>query len=274
MFASVRAAAARGWHVFPLGEGTKRPAVDRWEERATTDPDRITSWWGRHPDHNYGVACGRSGLVVVDLDRHDEAADGVAAFRQVVDRHGGGWWPDTLQVSTPTGGEHLYFDAGERTLRNTTGRIAPGVDTRAGGGYVVGPGSRVSAGGWRLWCDRPVAPCPPWLAGLASPPPPPPILGTPPPRGSSVSYAPNPGRALRGGASCAGLVAAVATAAVGARNATLHWAACRLAGDWTTGRIDRDAALAVAERLHVAAVRAGLDDDETRRTIRSALTGG
>ncbi|MBV9728221.1 MAG: bifunctional DNA primase/polymerase, partial [Pseudonocardiales bacterium] len=38
--------AARGWHVFPLTPAAKRPpVVDRWETRASTDPDQIRRWW-------------------------------------------------------------------------------------------------------------------------------------------------------------------------------------------------------------------------------------
>ncbi|MEJ8643609.1 bifunctional DNA primase/polymerase [Streptomyces sp. MS1.HAVA.3] len=37
--------AAGGMHVFPLRPNDKRPAVDRWEQRATLDPDRIRRCW-------------------------------------------------------------------------------------------------------------------------------------------------------------------------------------------------------------------------------------
>jgi hypothetical protein len=79
-------AAGRGWHVFPLRPGSKRPAYpdhdskrcDRtdprcrnghtgWEPRATTDPGRITRAWSRTP-YNIGIACGPARVVVVDLD--------------------------------------------------------------------------------------------------------------------------------------------------------------------------------------------------------------
>lgn len=45
---SALAAAARGWHVFPIAPGAKVPAlrVD-WRDLATTDPDRIRAWWTR-----------------------------------------------------------------------------------------------------------------------------------------------------------------------------------------------------------------------------------
>jgi hypothetical protein len=61
------AAAARGWHVFPLRPGDKRPAVRDWQTRATADPARIRRCWTTGP-YNVGIACGPSRLVVVDLD--------------------------------------------------------------------------------------------------------------------------------------------------------------------------------------------------------------
>jgi len=86
MVDAARAAAARGWPVFPLRPDDKRPAVPDhteqactrrdprcrhghvgWEPRATTDPDRIRRGWER-VDYGVGIACGPAGLVVLDLD--------------------------------------------------------------------------------------------------------------------------------------------------------------------------------------------------------------
>ncbi|MDI1466273.1 bifunctional DNA primase/polymerase, partial [Catellatospora sp. KI3] len=47
--AAALAAARKGWHVFPLIPGAKEPAVSRWEQRATTDPDRIRRCWSCGP---------------------------------------------------------------------------------------------------------------------------------------------------------------------------------------------------------------------------------
>jgi hypothetical protein len=76
-------AVLRGWAVFPLRPGSKRPALHRvdrcpgtgpcvtghagWEQRATHDPQRVRTAWsaGRF---NTGIAAGPSGLVVIDLD--------------------------------------------------------------------------------------------------------------------------------------------------------------------------------------------------------------
>jgi Bifunctional DNA primase/polymerase, N-terminal len=59
--------AALGWHVSPIIPGGKKPpVVDRWETRASTDPDHINHWW----QHAYtiGIATGPSGLAIIDLD--------------------------------------------------------------------------------------------------------------------------------------------------------------------------------------------------------------
>ncbi|MFF3228877.1 bifunctional DNA primase/polymerase [Nocardia suismassiliense] len=60
--------AGRGFHVFPLHPGTKVPVIKRWEANATTDCERISRWWRRWPADNVGLACGPSGLHVLDLD--------------------------------------------------------------------------------------------------------------------------------------------------------------------------------------------------------------
>ena len=80
---SALAAALRGWHVFPCAVGEKRPALrGNWQDLATTSTEQIRDWWARAP-YNIGIACGPSGLVVIDLDiphefeeDDEETADG------------------------------------------------------------------------------------------------------------------------------------------------------------------------------------------------------
>ena len=52
--------------------------------------------------------------------------------------------PDSLRVDTPSGGRHVYLTSA-KPHRNRVGTIPgfPGLDVRAEGGYVVGPGSTI-----------------------------------------------------------------------------------------------------------------------------------
>jgi hypothetical protein len=174
--------ADRGWRVFPLRPGRKTPALrSDWEGRATTDPDRIARCWATKDGWNIGVACGPSDLVVVDLDmpKPGEAAPdawallgvatGADVFAELAARAGQPV-PVTFTVTTPSGGRHLYFTApaGAR-LRNTAGTLGWKVDTRAHGGYVVGPGSITPAGPYTVTDDRPPVVLPGWLHHLLRP---------------------------------------------------------------------------------------------------------
>lgn len=205
--AAALACARRGWHVFPLRPGAKRPLAQftDWEAHATTDPALIRAFWQRGPAFNVAVACGPSGLVVVDLDtpKPGEAPppewdmpgvnEGADVLAVLAERHGQPFPLDTFTVTTRRGGTHLYFTPppGAR-LRNTSGRHATGlgwlVDTRAGGGYVVAPGSFVDlpdgAGPYQVANDAAPAPLPAWLARLLTAPRPAPSLSAPPAAGT------------------------------------------------------------------------------------------
>ena len=155
LLAAALAHAARGWRVFPLRRGDKRPAVKDWEPRATTDPARIERAWTAGP-FNIGIATGPSGLVVLDLDRPKPGEIPPPAYRQPGIGDGGDVLAvlceandqplpvDTYAVRTGSGGTHLYFTAPPgMTLRNTAKRLGWLIDTRAHGGYVVAAGSTV-----------------------------------------------------------------------------------------------------------------------------------
>jgi hypothetical protein len=167
--------AERGWHVFPITPGAKKPPViDRWETRASTDPDQIHRWWRTIP-HTIGIATGPSGLVVVDLDtrKHGQPtpdrwatlgiSSGVGVLRMLARQHRTPVTP-TYAVTTPSGGWHLYYTApAGAALRNTQDVIGYKIDTRAHGGYVVAAGSPVPPSGYELIDDRDPAELPPWL---------------------------------------------------------------------------------------------------------------
>ncbi|RCW46843.1 bifunctional DNA primase/polymerase-like protein [Halopolyspora algeriensis] len=174
--------AEQRWAVLPLLPGSKRPAVRQWEQRATTDPDRITRCW-QHAAYNIGLACGPSGLVVVDCDEpeHGQALPdhwqtlGLRSGAEILTRlarRAGEPLPPTYTVATPSGGWHLYFLVPAAAgLRNTAGTLGPLLDTRAAGGYVVAPGSVLDQGAYELYDDTDPARLPGWLAQALTPKP-------------------------------------------------------------------------------------------------------
>jgi len=161
--------AARGWYVLPV-RPDKSPATPNGVKDATNDPDIIREWWADQPDANIGVACGPSGIFVVDLDVNVDLAtgivkDGIGAWKSLASEYG---FPEggTLTSMTPSGGQHLVYTmpSGD-PLGNSAGKLAPGVDTRGNSGYIVAPPS-VTPGGIYSWQDETaaIAACP---AGLA-----------------------------------------------------------------------------------------------------------
>ncbi|CAM5631579.1 DNA primase OS=Streptomyces alboniger OX=132473 GN=CP975_17170 PE=4 SV=1 [Streptomyces alboniger] len=148
-------------------------------------------------------------------------------------------------------------------MPNSAGRLAPGIDVRGAGGYLVGPGSHTEHGVYGTapgTAHLPPAPCPPALLRLLTPPPRPPLPARPRPAGG--------GPAGGGGAQQGhGLVQFVLAARAGQRNTRLFWAACRA--------YENGIGEALAPQLVAAALRVGLTDREAHSTIASAarLTG-
>ena len=268
------AAADRGWPVFPLRPGEKRPraGLSAWEARATIDPDRITSWWRRHPEDNVAIATGPAGLVVVDLDLADTdeprpdgwpaARGGIDVFAALAARHAsppGGTWT----VETASGGRHLYYraPAAGGPWRNSAGRIGWHIDTRAAGGYVVAAGSVVGGRRYSVIYDVDPVPLPGWIAHALMPP------------ASAGSTALPSDQAPKGAgyeaAAVSGEVARVLSAPRGQRNAALNRAAWNLARHIATGLLARsevEDALCAAGRAAGGQSPAGV-----AATVRSAI---
>lgn len=153
-----------GYPVFPCAPGTKFPLTEHGFHDASVDGEQIQRWWTDNPSANIGIAT--QGLMVIDIDgdqnpwladdreRYVELATGPMAI-------------------TPRGGSHRVFrQPNGKSWRCTEGRLAPKVDTRADGGYIVAPPSIVNGGSAYQWVhgleldvppDRLPEP-PPWLA--------------------------------------------------------------------------------------------------------------
>nr|WBO79010.1 bifunctional DNA primase/polymerase [Streptomyces sp. SBE_14.2] len=223
---------------------------------ASTDPDRIRSLFAAAPwATGYGIACGLPPhyLIGVDLDTKT-GTDASAALRELALRHLF-TIPDTVVVLTPSGGRHLWLSGPpDVVVPNSAGRLAPGIDIRGAGGYLVGPGSRTDHGVYSTvpgTAHLAPAACPPALLRLLLPPPRVPQSPVPPSAGDHGK----------------GLVQFVLAAHEGQRNTRLFWAACRAYEDGIGP--------ALIEPLVEAALNTGLTEREARATISSAarLTG-
>ncbi len=226
---------------------------------AATDPARIRELFAAAPwATGYGIACGLPPhhLIGIDLDTKSGTKSGTnssAALRELALRHLF-TIPDTVVVLTPSGGRHLWLSGPpDVVVPNSAGRLAPGIDIRGAGGYLVGPGSRTEHG------EYVTAPGTAHLAPAACPPALLRIL-LPPPR----THHPTPPSTGDHGQ---GLVQFVLAAHEGQRNTRLFWAACRAYEDGIGP--------ALVDPLVDAALNTGLSEREARATIASAarMTG-
>ncbi|MEU6054165.1 bifunctional DNA primase/polymerase [Streptomyces xanthochromogenes] len=286
------AAAERGWPVFPLRPGDKRPAghperdcpgTGRCteghrtpEQRATLDADSIRACWDTAP-YNVGIATGPAQLVVVDLDLPKNAddtapaqwagmADGLDVFAALCERAGQPLPTETYTVRTRRGGQHLYFTAPEgKTLRSTGGTLGWKVDTRAWGGYVVGAGSLVATRAYEVIHDAPATPLPAWLSDLLTTKPAPapmPLSELSARMRNATAYSTT---ALRGE------LEKVLSAREGGRNRSVYSAAYALARLIRTGDLTE---AAVTTELMSTGQSIGLPAGECRTAIRSGLIRG
>jgi hypothetical protein len=230
------ALASRGVPVFPV-KPDKSPCTLHGFRDAVSDPKQARELFMRHPGARLvGIVTGiASGLTIVDVD-----PDGFP------------WMGRNLRRLTPTRlhqtprGYHLVYRTPDPPLRNSVGVIARGIDIRGEGGcctYYPATGGEVRD------ASEP-AEFPKWVI-----------------RALARIKAKRDARASERGEGRPGdpgaLERFVARLSPGTRNHGLYWAAAR-AGE---------AGLAGDGLIH-AAVTAGLDPIEARRTVRSGLERG
>jgi hypothetical protein len=154
-----------GFRVIPLKERDKRPLIEDWPNKATTDEATIRGWWRKWPKANIGIATGRYGggyFCVLDFDP----------------RNGGNWYddvgedtlPPTWVVHTGGGGRHYYYKTRELL---PSAKLPDGVDLKGDGGLVVVPPSIHPKGGEYVWqvggapSECPLATLPEWAEAFA-----------------------------------------------------------------------------------------------------------
>lgn len=258
--------AARGFAVFPCKPRGKQPATQHGLHDATTDPDRIRAWWAQTPSANVAIATGEiSGIVVVDVDTDHDGESTLAALEV---EHGP--LPVTPRALTGGDGFHHVFAHPGVEVRNTAGKLGPGIDTRGDGGYIVAPPSLHPSGNVYEWLIAPgevdLAPLPGWLLEQLQRRPEPPAAAARP------RHTPGPGEVTPYARKVLDeRLGEVRQAIAGTRNDTLNQAAFRLGQLVAGGQVPEQL---VVDELTAAAAAVGLGAGETDKTIGSGLSAG
>lgn len=136
-----------GYVLFPLAPNSKRPPANTtghlsWSQVDSLDYEEEL----KDVTNNVGIVTGKkSGIVVVDIDPDHggtfEALEGVAQTTIFTREHG-----------TRSGGTHLLFryPDGVDHIGLSVGKLAPGIDVRADGGYIVAPTSQIDGAEYTL----------------------------------------------------------------------------------------------------------------------------
>ncbi|MBI3410706.1 MAG: bifunctional DNA primase/polymerase, partial [Planctomycetes bacterium] len=122
--------ASHGLPVFPLKPRAKEPLTPHGFKDATTDQVRIAAWWQEWPDANIGIPTGTAtGLLAVDVDPRNGGDD---SLEQLLLKHGR--LPDTAEQMTGARGRHILFRHPGFPVPKA---LAPGIDLKGDGGYIV-----------------------------------------------------------------------------------------------------------------------------------------
>ena len=133
--------------IFPLRPRTKEPFAGGGPNTATTDVDRIRVIFDEEPNANYAIST--DNLAVVDVDTAN-GMPGLENWEKLKAKYGDF---DTFTVQTARGGLHIYFETEEPVGQAD---LAPGVNVRGKGGYIVGPGSVFQGGTYEIINDAPL----------------------------------------------------------------------------------------------------------------------
>jgi len=255
--------AGLGWRVVPETPGAKHPWIKSWQERATSDPQQLREWWVEEPGSGVGVATS-SHLWVLDIDGK-RGRDSLARLEAQ-----NGPLPQTVLAETGGGGLHYYFRGiGKREIRNSAGKVAPGIDVRGEGGQVVAPPTLHPSGKAYEWRRSPfeqeVCKPPRWLVDLVC------KVDEPITAEPVAAIDVGAGTTPYGRRVLERSVDRASGAPKGQRNSELAGAAY-VAGQYVGGgEVDRrDAEIALVD----AGIAAGLSRKEVERTALSGLDAG
>jgi hypothetical protein len=256
------AAIALGVPVFPC-DAQKRPLTPRGFKDASTDHETIRRMFAHPRAVMIGAPTGEAwGVIVVDVDVKNGA-------------QGGAWLdanshrlPQTRTIRTGSGGLHIYLLWPGQPIKNSASKIAPGIDVRGDGGYVIVPPSP----GYAVADDAPIAEVPDWLL---------PALLTPPaPEPAPALLLASARPVLTDGASRLGRDAIeercneIRTAQDGAKHAAINEAAFAIGGLVAKGHIEEGEAWSALRDALGAILHRCKDQRAAEKTLRKAFQDG
>lgn len=164
--AYAEAYARAGFHPIILRDGQKTPNFSGWQQM---ESQVVVQILGAVSHFNVGMGLSQEHMVL-DVDcKH--GVNGFDTLMRLEDQYGA--LPDTVRQRTPTGGEHILFKLPPGVLIKNAVNIAPGLDIRASGGFIVAEPSKVGGNGyaWTDWdvLDEPMpalAQAPDWLLAM------------------------------------------------------------------------------------------------------------
>jgi putative DNA primase/helicase len=137
--------AEKGYVVFPAHERTKKPATGNGFHDGTREERKILHWWDAMPNANIGIALGKSGATVFDIDSKSGAdPEDVLAELEIdgapVIITGEAPEPCEQHPNSLTGlrGSQVYFRG---SMSGTSKLSVPGTEIRGQQHYVIAPPS-------------------------------------------------------------------------------------------------------------------------------------
>ncbi len=173
---------ARGWPVFPVHTArngkcscgrmdcknvAKHPRTSHGFHDANTDPAVVEGYWTQWPDANIGIRTGmEAGIIVIDVDPRHGGEETLVALQEKY-----GDLPKVPYSHTGGGGWHFLFKHPGTPVKSKT--VAPGVDIKADGGYIIAAPSLHASGQRYRWGEKlngtstdDLLPLPRWLIKL------------------------------------------------------------------------------------------------------------
>ncbi len=232
---------------FPCNEN-KSPACPRGFNDATKDEFALRNLWHMYPGTLVGVPTGSGwGISILDVDPRNGGDKWLVSFASFL--------PLTQTHYTRSGGYHFLFKH-SHGMRCSNGQIAPGIDIKADGGYIIWwPAKNLPISNLNI-----IAEWPQWLLDKLLPPPSKPMTSISTKQHSSLYIQ----RTLEHA------IVSIMNAPEGERNDTLYKKGYSLYRFVLTGELN---AKEFAITLSLAALTAGLDRREIISTVTSILNG-